>query len=54
MKKLSNKFNLDLESANNTRLINKDIYFNNPKKKEIIPANTDGKGIDNHLMLRNF
>jgi len=27
---------------------NKDIYFNNPKKKEIITANTDGKGIDNH------
>tara|TARA_A100001388_G_scaffold277038_1_gene266576 strand:+ start:86 stop:859 length:774 start_codon:yes stop_codon:yes gene_type:complete len=53
-KYLSKKYSVDLIEANYKRLNNRDIYFSKQTNKKIKPCLTDGKGIENHVNLRNF
>ena len=53
-KYLGEKYGVDLLKANDKRLDHKDIYFSKHINRKIKPNLTNGKGIENHINLRNF
>jgi len=54
LKYLGKKYGVDLLTANEKRLDHKDIYFSKQINTRIEPNSTNGKGIENHVNLRNF